>query len=226
LNQPGILPARTHPAPKQSAGNKKKLRPTFAGHDIGCHNAPMETLSLAHHFLIAMPDMADPLFAKSIVYLCEHGEQGAMGVIINKPSGIVLAQLLEQIDLPLTNDDTNTTPVFFGGPVQPDRGFVLHKPIGNWQSTLTITDDLALSTSKDILAAVADGRGPDKLQISLGYAGWEKGQLEEEIAANSWLTVAAEDWVIFDTPVEERYTCAIKLLGFDPALLSSVSGHA
>ena len=128
--------------------------------------------------------------------------------------------------LPLTNDDTNTTPVFFGGPVQPDRGFVLHKPIGNWQSTLTITDDLALSTSKDILAAVADGRGPDKLQISLGYAGWEKGQLEEEIAANSWLTVAAEDWVIFDTPVEERYTCAIKLLGFDPALLSSVSGHA
>ncbi len=186
----------------------------------------METLSLAHHFLIAMPDMADPLFAKSIVYLCEHGEQGAMGVIINKPSGIVLAQLLEQIDLPLTNDDTNTTPVFFGGPVQPDRGFVLHKPIGNWQSTLTITDDLALSTSKDILAAVADGRGPDKLQISLGYAGWEKGQLEEEIAANSWLTVAAEDWVIFDTPVEERYNCAIKLLGFDPALLSSVSGHA
>jgi len=186
----------------------------------------METLTLAHHFLIAMPDMADPLFAKSIVYICEHGEQGAMGIILNKPSGIVAAQLLEQIDLPLPEGEASTWPVFFGGPVQPDRGFVLHTPIGNWQSTLTITDDLALTTSKDILAAVSEGKGPDKLLMSLSYAGWEKGQLEEEIAANQWLTVAAADWVIFDTPSEARFDSAIKLLGFDPSLLCTDAGHA
>ena len=186
----------------------------------------METLSLAHHFLIAMPGMTDPLFAKSVIYICEHGEQGAMGVILNKPSGIVLTQLLEQIDLPHDRDELNDTPVFFGGPVQPDRGFVLHQPIGNWQSTLTVTDDTALTTSKDILKAVSEGTGPDRMVISLGYSGWEKGQLEEEIAANQWLTVAAADWVMFDTPSELRFDSAIKLLGFDPALLSSVAGHA
>ncbi|MGM8061883.1 YqgE/AlgH family protein [Vogesella indigofera] len=186
----------------------------------------MNTLTLAHHFLIAMPSMTDPLFAKSIVYICEHGDQGAMGMIINKPSGLVLAQLLEQIDLPLANDEANTVPVHFGGPVQPDRGFVLHMPIGNWQSTLTITDDMALTTSKDILQAVSEAQGPDKLLVSLGYSGWEKGQLEEEIAANQWLTVAAADWVIFDTPSEARFDSAIKLLGFDPALLCTDAGHA
>ncbi|GHD79887.1 YqgE/AlgH family protein [Vogesella fluminis] len=186
----------------------------------------MNTLTFAHHFLIAMPGMTDPLFAKSIVYICEHGEQGAMGIIINKPSGIVLAQLLEQIDLSLANDEANTVPVHFGGPVQPDRGFVLHTPIGNWQSTLTITDDMALTTSKDILQAVSEAQGPARLLVSLGYAGWEKGQLEEEIAANQWLTVAAADWVIFDTPSEVRFDSAIKLLGFDPSLLCTDAGHA
>lgn len=186
----------------------------------------MENLSLANHFLIAMPGMSDPLFAKSVVYICEHGEHGAMGVIINKPSGLVLAQLLEQIDLPLADDSANTLAVHFGGPVQPDRGFVLHQPIGNWQSSLTVTDDMALTTSKDILKAVADGEGPDKIFVSLGYAGWEKNQLEEEIAANQWLTVAAEDWVIFDSADEERYRSATLLLGFDPSLLAGGAGHA
>ena len=186
----------------------------------------MDTLTLAHHFLIAMPGMTDPLFTKSIVYVCEHGEQGTMGMIINKPSGIVLAQLLEQIDLPLGNEHANTVPVLFGGPVQPDRGFVLHRPIGNWQSTLTVTDDVALTTSKDILKAVSEAQGPQQLLVSLGYAGWEKGQLEEEIAANQWLTVAAEESVMFDTACEARYDSAIKLLGFDPALLCAEAGHA
>ena len=186
----------------------------------------MQSVNLTHHFLIAMPNMADPHFSKTLTYICEHNEKGALGVVINRPIDLALSKLLEQVDIPITDAHCADIPVHYGGPVQTDRGFVLHKPIGNWQSTLTVTDDLALSTSKDILAAVADGRGPDKLQICLGYAGWEKGQLEEEIANNGWLTVPAEEWVMFDTPVEDRYSCAIKLLGFDPALLSTVSGHA
>ncbi|OWY37949.1 hypothetical protein CEK28_14980 [Xenophilus sp. AP218F] len=186
----------------------------------------MEPLSLSNHFLIAMPGMADPLFAKSLVYLCEHGEHGAMGLIINKPSGIAMAQLFDQIDLPLEDEHTRNGQVYFGGPVQPDRGFVLHAPAGNWQSSLMITDDLALTTSKDVLAAVAAGRCPDKMLISLGYAGWSGGQLEQEISDNGWLTVPADPAIIFDLPCEARYDAAMALLGFDPALLSSDVGHA
>ncbi|ATP30153.1 YqgE/AlgH family protein [Chromobacterium violaceum] len=186
----------------------------------------MESLSLSHHFLIAMPGMGDPLFAKSLVYLCEHGEHGAMGLIINKPSGIAMAQLFDQIDLPLDDEDTRTGLVYFGGPVQPDRGFVLHQPAGNWQSSLMVTDDIALTTSKDVLVAVSEGKKPEQLLISLGYAGWSAGQLEKEIADNGWLTVPAEPSIVFDLPYEERYDAAMALLGFDPSLLSSDVGHA
>ncbi|KJV29265.1 hypothetical protein VI06_10750 [Aquitalea magnusonii] len=186
----------------------------------------MEPLSLTDHFLIAMPNMADPLFARSLVYLCEHGDHGAMGLIVNKPSGIAMAQLFDQIDLPLEIDPLRGESVFFGGPVQPDRGFVLHAPAGHWQSSLVVKDDLALTTSKDVLIAVSEGRGPQRMLLTLGYAGWSAGQLEQEISDNSWLTVKADPDILFDLPAESRYDAAMALLGFDPSLLSGDVGHA
>lgn len=186
----------------------------------------MESLSLSNQFLIAMPKMADPLFNRALVYVCEHGEQGAMGLIINKPSGIVLAQLFDQVDLSLSHVDTASSPVFFGGPVQPDRGFVLHAPVGNWQSSLKVSDNIALTTSKDILVAVSEGQGPDYLLVTLGYTGWQSGQLEQEIAANAWLTVDQAPEIIFSTPTEQRYDRAMALLGFEPSSLSNEIGHA
>lgn len=186
----------------------------------------MESLSLSNQFLIAMPNMADPLFARALVYLCEHGEHGAMGLIVNKPSGVALAQLFDQIDLALDKSETGSHPVYFGGPVQPDRGFVLHSPTGNWQSSLQITDQIALTTSKDILVAVSEDKGPEQFIVTLGYSGWQSGQLESEIAANGWLTVDADPAIIFARPPEERYDCAMALLGFDPSLLSGDIGHA
>lgn len=186
----------------------------------------MTTLSFSNQFLIAMPNMADPLFARALVYVCEHGEQGAMGLIINKPSGIALAQLFDQIDLPLQDEAMRALPVYFGGPVQPDRGFVLHAPAGNWQSSLLVTDTMAMTTSKDVLAAVAEGHGPERMLITLGYAGWSAGQLEEEMAANAWLSCDSDPAVIFSVPPEERYAAAVASLGFDPALLSGEVGHA
>jgi len=186
----------------------------------------MEALSLANQFLIAMPNMADPLFARALVYLCEHGEQGAMGLIINKPSGIAMAQLFDQIDLPLKTHAHSASAVYFGGPVQPDRGFVLHAPIGSWQSSLQVTTDIALTTSKDVLIAVSEDQGPERILVTLGYAGWSSGQLEQEIASNGWLTVASNPEIIFSLPAEQRYDAAMALLGFDPSLLSAEIGHA
>lgn len=186
----------------------------------------MTPLSLANQFLIAMPNMADPMFARALVYVCEHGEQGAMGLIINKPSGIALAQLFDQIDLPLEPGPLAASTVLFGGPVQPDRGFVLHSPIDQWQSSLQVTDQIMLTTSKDILIAVSEQRGPERMLITLGYAGWSSGQLEDEIANNAWLTVDSEPEIIFSRPAEERYEAAMTLLGFDPSLLSGDVGHA
>ncbi|MDH0343843.1 MULTISPECIES: YqgE/AlgH family protein [Chromobacterium] len=187
----------------------------------------MEPLSLSNQFLIAMPNMADPLFSRSLVFVCEHGEHGAMGLIVNKPSGIAMAQLFDQIDLPLDGDSLRAEPIYFGGPVQPDRGFVLHMPVGNWQSSLLVTDDIALTTSKDVLMAVSENhKQPDRMLITLGYSGWSAGQLEQEIADNGWLTVPARPDIIFGLPCEERYDAAMALLGFDPSLLSTDVGHA
>lgn len=186
----------------------------------------MENLSLAHHFLLAMPNMADPLFANSLVYVCEHGKHGAMGIIVNKPSGIMLAQLLEQVTLPIPDDGLSHLPIHFGGPIQPDRGFVLHTPVGSWQSSLLVTDEIALTTSKDVLSAVSTGEGPKQLLVSLGYSGWSAGQLEEEIAQNAWLTVPASGHILFDMVPSERYYAAMSSLGIDPSLLSGEVGHA
>lgn len=191
-----------------------------------CHNEKMEPLSLANQFLIAMPNMADPLFARALIYVCEHGEHGAMGLIVNKPSGIALAQLFDQIDLPLKHAPLAGSSVFFGGPVQPDRGFVLHMPVCNWQSSLLVTNDIALTTSKDVLIAVSENKGPEHMLVTLGYAGWGSGQLEEEIASNGWLTVSSTPEIIFSLPAEQRYDAAMAQLGFDPSLLSGDIGHA
>lgn len=183
-------------------------------------------LNLSRHFLIAMPHLSDPIFSRALAFVCEHSERGAMGVIVNRPLGMTLSTLFEQIDVPLHRPDVADLPVCFGGPVQTDRGFVLHEPLGSWQSTLTVSDEMGLTTSKDVLLAVGDGGGPQRMFVSLGYAGWEAGQLETEIGRNDWLTVEADPKVIFDLPPDERYDAALKLLGIDLAMLSEEAGHA
>lgn len=185
-------------------------------------------LHLANHFLIAMPSMLDPIFGGSVVYMCEHNADGALGVIINKPTDMMMNTLFERIDLDLEIDAGQMAdrPVMFGGPVQVERGFVLHAPFGDFSSMMKVTDDIALTTSKDVLEAVAAGGGPRRLLVTLGCAGWSAGQLEEEITRNGWLTVKADPAIIFDMPVEERFAAAIKLLGIDPMMLTGEAGHA
>jgi putative transcriptional regulator len=186
----------------------------------------MQSVNLTHHFLIAMPNMVDPNFARSLTYICEHNEQGALGVVVNRPIEMTLEVLFEQIDLPLRDREHALLPVYFGGPVQVDRGFVLHRPAGSWQSTLSINQDIGLTTSKDILEAVGEGRGPDQILVSLGYAGWAPGQLEHELSQNAWLTVPAQVDLIFNLPPEQRFAAAMDLLGIDPMRLSDDVGHA
>lgn len=187
------------------------------------------SLNLANHFLIAMPSMQDPIFGGTVVYICEHNDKGVLGVVINKPTDMTMEILFERIDLKLA-DGLRTTvvnePIMFGGPVQDDRGFVLHTPGARYSSSLTVTEDVAFTTSIDVLEAVANGDGPQRLLVSIGYSGWSPGQLEDEIGRNGWLTVGADAHVLFDLPIEERYTAAIKLLGIDPMMLASEAGHA
>ena len=192
-------------------------------------------MNLTHHFLIAMPGLQDASFARSVVYLCEHSARGALGLVINKPSDINLKSLFEKVDLPLERDDLASTPVFHGGPVQTERGFVLHEAVHAaeskpeetvYASTMTIPGGLEMTTSKDVLEAMATGAGPRKVLVSLGYSAWGEGQLESEIAENSWLTVDADPSVIFDTPVEQRYDKALSLLGLQAWMLSPTAGHA
>lgn len=186
----------------------------------------MQKVNLAQHFLIAMPAMADPHFAKSLTFVCEHNDQGALGVVVNRPIEMNLHGLLQQIGVPSDDEVFKAVAVHFGGPVQVDRGFVLHSPLGEWQSTLAVGPELGLTTSRDILQAVARGEGPRRMLITLGYAGWAPGQLEHELAQNAWLTVQAQPEVIFDLPADERLTAAMSLLGVDYAKLSDVAGHA
>src|SRR3954453_21785086 len=182
----------------------------------------MQSVNLTNHFLIAMPAMADPHFAKSLTFVCEHNDQGALGIVVNRPIELNLHALLEQVSIAPETDAYKSVAVHFGGPVQVDRGFVLHTPLGQWQSTLAVTSDIGLTTSKDILQAVARGEGPRQMLVTLGYAGWAPGQLEHEIAQNAWLTGRAQPEVIFDLPAEERLAAAMNLLGIDFAKLSEV----
>jgi len=186
----------------------------------------MEQINLTHHFLIAMPNMADPHFAKTLTFICEHNDKGALGLVVNRPIEMTLQGLLEQVSIPFAPEQFKSIPIHFGGPVQVDRGFVLHMPLGQWQSTLAVGPEVGLTTSKDILQAVARGEGPRNLLITLGYAGWAPGQLENELAQNAWLTVHAKPEVIFDLPAEDRLPAAMGLLGIDFASLSEQAGHA
>lgn len=190
----------------------------------------METVSLANHFLIAMPAMADPNFARTLTYVCEHNAEGALGIIVNRPIDMNLAGLFERVNIPLETDNAKAEfgelPVYFGGPVQTDRGFVLHRPKGQWHSTLAVTDEIGLTSSRDILEAMNQAGAPHDVVISLGYAGWAAGQLEWELSQNAWLTVAADPRILFRLPAEERLPAAMHLLGIDFANLSDVAGHA
>ena len=182
--------------------------------------------NLTHHFLIAMPGMSDPNFARSLTYIAEHSDQGALGIIVNRPIDMTLAALFERIDLPLEADGFAAQPVYFGGPVQTDRGFVLHRPAGEWHSTLVVNDEIALTSSRDILQSVGERGEPAEILVSLGYAGWTPGQLEQEIGENSWLTVPADLEIVFELPPEERLAAAMQKLGIDFANLSESAGHA
>lgn len=186
----------------------------------------MQTINLTGHFLIAMPKMADMRFSRTLTYICEHNEQGALGVIVNRPIEMKMAELFSQIGTSLSSSDRAEQPLYFGGPVETERGFVLHQPVGEWQSTLAVNGGLGLTTSKDILDAIGQGHGPDKLMVALGYAGWGAGQLESELAQNAWLSVVADATVIFDLPAQERLEAAMHLLGIDFANLAEDAGHA
>lgn len=192
--------------------------------------SPEAGLNLANHFLIAMPAMSDPGFAGTLTYICEHNEQGALGVIVNRPTEMTLTLLFERVNIPFAvsgqHQAMGAMPVYYGGPVQPERGFVLHRPLGEWQSTLRVTDEIALTSTRDILVGIGAHGQPADLIITLGYAGWSAGQLEWEISQNAWLTVAAEPQILFELPAEERLTAAMQLLGIDFSRLSSVAGHA
>ena len=194
-------------------------------------------INLTHHFLIAMPGLMDESFARSVVYMCEHSERGALGLIINKPSPMRMEELFEKVDLNLGRTDLIEIPVLQGGPVHTERGFVLHEPLSQsdpngpeaentYASTLMIPGGLEMTTSKDVLEALSTGAGPRKVLITLGYAAWAQGQLESELAENSWLTVEADAQVIFDTPIEHRYDSALALLGLQAWMLSPQAGHA
>ena len=224
--------------------------------------ADSASINLTHHFLIAMPSLEDETFAKSVVYVCEHSERGALGLVINKPSDLSMEGLFEKVDLSLHRQDLMNAPVLKGGPVHTERGFVLHDamlvdvprsadssaaPLSEialeaqalsevsdkesakesvYASTMTIPGGLEMTTSKDVLEALAIGAGPKRVLISLGYSAWGEGQLESELAENSWLTVGADTAVIFDTPVEQRYERAMRLLGLEPWMLSNEVGHS
>lgn len=186
-----------------------------------------DTVNLSRQLLLAMPGQVSGDLANSVIYICEHTSDGALGLVINRPTDITVGDLLKRIDLDPTEETgaVQDTPVFFGGPVQTDRGFVLHAPVGGYSSSIAL-GDIALTTSRDVLQDVALGKGPLHLLITLGYAGWGAGQLESEMSQNAWLNVASTNQILFETPAENRYQVALSQLGIDPLMLASEAGHA
>ena len=185
----------------------------------------MNSVNLTDNFLIAMPSLEDLYFSRALVYICEHNENGALGIIVNRPIDMTLAGLFEKIDIKLDAENLNNLPVYFGGPVQLDRGFVLHRPVGQWQSTLTVNDEVGLTSSRDVLTSVGSAGFPSEIIVTLGYSGWDAGQLEAELAQNSWLTVPAKNSILFDLPPEERLPAAMQKLGISFTQLSDVARH-
>ncbi len=199
-------------------------------------SADSASIDLTHHFLIAMPGLEDALFGRSVIYMCEHSPKGAMGLIVNKPGELSLQDLFDKLDMPLRRADLAASPVLQGGPVQTERGFVLHEPIrmedpaqdggSIYASTLQVPGGLEMTTSRDVLEALSGGAGPRRVLVTLGYASWGEGQLESELAENAWLTVPAQPAIVFDTPLAQRYEQAMALLGLSPWMLSPEAGHA
>jgi putative transcriptional regulator len=181
---------------------------------------------LTNQFLVAMPGLEDPNFRETVTFICEHSDQGALGIVINRPMNVVLEDVLKQLAIETDDTDTAASPVYLGGPVQTERGFVIHEPQGEWEATLKVTDALGVTTSRDVLEALAAGGGPRRCLVALGYAGWTAGQLEEEMKSNAWLSVPANSRIIFDTPAELRWQAAAQLIGVDLTLLSGDAGHA
>lgn len=182
--------------------------------------------NFTNQFLIAMPNLADPNFFQSVTYICDHSEQGALGIVINHVMDLELGELLDHLKMEVSAPESRHLPLYNGGPVQVERGFVLHQPLGDWESTLPVTDDLGLTTSRDILAAIARGEGPERVLVALGYAGWGAGQLEQEMAENAWLSCPADTRIIFELPAEQRWRAAAARLGIDLDLLAGDAGHA
>jgi len=186
----------------------------------------MQSVNLTNHFLIAMPQLEDPNFFQTVTYICQHNDDGAMGIIINQPLDMKLGDILQQLEIDNSDATLAQQTIYFGGPVLQDRGFILHRPGKNWDATLFISDDIALTTSGDILHDIAAQKGPAQYLIALGYAGWGAGQLERELVQNAWLSVPASAEIIFETPFEKRWPQAASLLGVDLQLLSEDIGHA
>ncbi|MDH3351128.1 MAG: YqgE/AlgH family protein [Gammaproteobacteria bacterium] len=182
--------------------------------------------SLTNQLLIAMPGMADPNFSTTVTLICEHNDEGALGIVINRPLQLKFGGLLKQLDVADPDPSVVDNPVMMGGPVGPERGFVLHNPGAGFENSLAVSDDIQLTLSRDVIDAMASGVGPQKSLVALGYAGWEAGQLESEMLANSWLNVPASPGLVFDTPFNERWMSAARILGIDISQISSDAGHA
>jgi len=213
----GTRPARHKPGPRGGAAATQSID------RLGAASAQL----LTGHFLIAMPGMGDPNFARGITFVCQHSEDGAMGLVVNRLSDYRLGDVLQQMHMPCERAEVADAPVLVGGPVQPERGFVLHASgKREWDSSYRVSDTLTVTTSRDILAAMADGDGPDRALVALGYAGWGAGQLEQELRENAWLTVQADERVLFETALDDRWGAAVALVGINPANLTSYSGRA
>lgn len=185
-----------------------------------------ETTYLNNQFLIAMPNLADPNFSRTVTYLCQHNNEGALGIVINRPTEMKLGDIFQQMDITATDNHSNTIPIFLGGPVQPERGFVIHSNSKHqWESSMPVSDKMSLTTSKDILIAIAKGEGPGNALIALGYAGWGGGQLEKEMIENSWLNTPCTTHILFDTPAQQRWNEAAIQIGVDINLLTTPAGH-
>lgn len=182
--------------------------------------------NLTGHFLIAMPSLNDGFFNQAVTYICEHDENGSFGIIINQQTNLTLKQIISEMALETSPSDNDKQAIFIGGPVDQGRGFILHRPLGNWQSSLMVKNNVTLTTSKDILQAIVKNEGPQESIVALGYAGWAAGQLDHEMASNTWLSCPADEQIIFSTPIDERWQAAAKLIGVDLSLLSSDTGHA
>ena len=205
--------------------NKAFILRTMDYEDIQQTQADSQFEGLSNHFLIAMPGLNGSSFSQSVAYICEHSINGAIGLVINYPINITLGELFAQMNLKY-DTAIGETPLFSGGPVQAERGFILHSTDKSWESTLTLSETISITSSKDILTDIAHNRGPEKFLVTLGYAGWSAGQLEDEIVSNSWLTIPADKQIIFDTPVEQRWTASAQPLGVDMNLIANQAGHA